>query len=92
MTTPHTPATDPDAATATPPQVSRMIVLMLANLALSALLTGLMLVFQEHLLDYQLAHLDLPAGPIRPPSARRCAPRCGPGCCPSRWSHSPTSG
>ena len=39
-----------------------MIVLMLANLALSALLAGLMLVFQEHLLDYQLAHLDVPAG------------------------------
>ena len=62
MTTPDTPATDPDAATATPPQVHRMIVLMLANLALSALLAGLMLVFQEQLLDYQLAHLDLAAG------------------------------
>ncbi|MFE9955145.1 hypothetical protein [Micromonospora sp. NPDC005299] len=62
MTTPDAPATDPDAATATPPQVRRMILLMLANLALSALLAGLMLVFQEQLLDYQLAHLDLPAG------------------------------
>ncbi|WP_446216352.1 hypothetical protein [Micromonospora sp. IBHARD004] len=58
MTTPDTP----DAATATPPLVQRMIVLMLANLALSALLAGLMLVFREQLLDYQLAHLDLPAG------------------------------
>ncbi|MEU8161957.1 hypothetical protein ACFY3B_03585 [Micromonospora parva] len=62
MTTPDTDATVPDAATATPPQVRRMIVLMLANLALSALLAGLMLVFQEHLLDYQLTHLDVPAG------------------------------
>ncbi|WP_319460116.1 hypothetical protein [Micromonospora sp. RTP1Z1] len=62
MTTPDAPAADPDAATATPPQVRRMIVLMFANLALSALLAGLMLVFQEQLLDYQLAHLDLPAG------------------------------
>ncbi|MFJ8580098.1 hypothetical protein [Micromonospora sp. NPDC093277] len=62
MTTPDTPVTDPDAATATPPQVRRMIVLMIANLALSALLAVLMLVFREQLLDYQLAHLDLPAG------------------------------
>lgn len=62
MTTPDAPATDPDAAPATPPHVRRMIVLMLANLALSALLAGLMLAFQEQLLDYQLAHLDLPAG------------------------------
>lgn len=62
MTTPDAPATDPDAAAATPPHVRRMIVLMLANLALSALLAGLILVFQEQLLDYRLAHLDLPAG------------------------------
>ncbi|MFG3301524.1 hypothetical protein [Micromonospora chersina] len=62
MTTPDAPATDPDAAAATPPHVRRMVVLMLANLALSALLAGLMLVFQEQLLDYRLAHLDLPAG------------------------------
>ncbi|MGW9195242.1 hypothetical protein [Micromonospora chersina] len=62
MTTPAAPATDPDAATATPPHVRRMIVLMLANLALSALLAGVILVFQEQLLDYRLAHLDLPAG------------------------------
>ncbi|MFG3581173.1 hypothetical protein [Micromonospora chersina] len=62
MTTPDAPATDPDAAAATPPHVRRMIVLMLANLALSALFAGLVLVFQEQLLDYQLAHLDLPAG------------------------------
>ncbi|WP_346535533.1 hypothetical protein [Micromonospora sp. DPT] len=62
MTTPDTAATDLDAATATPPQVPRMIVLMLANLALSALLAGLMLAFQEQLLDYQLAHLDVPTG------------------------------
>ncbi|MEU5527985.1 hypothetical protein ABZ744_13685 [Micromonospora chersina] len=62
MTTPDAPATDPDAATATPPHVRRMIVLMLANLALSALLAGVILVFQEQLLDYRLAHLDLPAG------------------------------
>lgn len=39
-----------------------MIVLVLANLALSALLAGLMLAFQEHLLDYQLTHIDVPAG------------------------------
>lgn len=39
-----------------------MIVLMLANLALSALLAGLMLALHEHLLDYQLAHLDVPVG------------------------------
>ncbi|MFG2107707.1 hypothetical protein [Micromonospora chersina] len=62
MTTPDAPTTDPDAAAATPPHVRRMVVLMLANLALSALLAGLMLVFQEQLLDYRLAHLDLPAG------------------------------
>ncbi|MEU9826269.1 hypothetical protein [Micromonospora chersina] len=62
MTTPDAPAADPDAATAPPPHVRRLIVFMLANLALSALLAGLMLVFQEQLLDYQLAHLDLPAG------------------------------
>ncbi|MET7372692.1 hypothetical protein [Micromonospora arida] len=62
MTTPDTDATDPDAATAMPAQVPRMIVLMLANLVLSALLAGLMLAFHEHLLDYQLAHLDVPAG------------------------------
>lgn len=62
MTTPDAPATDLDADAATPPHVRRMIVLMLANLALSTLLAGLVLVFQEHLLDYQLAHLDLPAG------------------------------
>ncbi|MFG3600880.1 hypothetical protein [Micromonospora chersina] len=62
MTTPDAPATDPDAATATPPHVRRMIVLMLANLALSAVFAGVILVFQEQLLDYRLAHLDLPAG------------------------------
>ncbi|MFU8875414.1 hypothetical protein [Micromonospora sp. SL4-19] len=62
MTTPDTSATDPDTATAMPPQVRRMIALMLANLALSALLAVLMLVFQEQLLDYEVAHLDLPAG------------------------------
>ncbi|MFG3299699.1 hypothetical protein [Micromonospora chersina] len=62
MTTPDAPATDPDADAATPPHVRRMIVLMLANLALSTLLAGVILVFQEQLLDYQLAHLDLPAG------------------------------
>ncbi|RLP94031.1 hypothetical protein [Micromonospora sp. CV4] len=58
MMTPSTAATDLDAATATPPQVPRMIVLMLANLALSGLLASLMLAFQEQLLDYQLADLD----------------------------------
>ncbi|MFG2167120.1 hypothetical protein [Micromonospora chersina] len=62
MTTPAAPATDPEAAAAPPPHVRRMIVLMLANLALSALFAGVILVFQEQLLDYRLAHLDLPAG------------------------------
>ncbi|MEU4477777.1 hypothetical protein AB0F68_06875 [Micromonospora sp. NPDC023966] len=62
MTTADASTTDPDAATARPPHVRRMIVLMLTNLALSALLAGLMLAFQEQLLDYQLAHLDLPDG------------------------------
>lgn len=41
--------------------IALLILLMLANLALSALLAGLMLAFQEHLLDYQLAHLNVPA-------------------------------
>ncbi|MGC3863031.1 hypothetical protein ACPSM1_22895 [Micromonospora chersina] len=62
MTTPDAPTTDPDAAAATPRHVRRMIVLMLANLALSAVFAGVILVFQEQLLDYRLAHLDLPAG------------------------------
>ncbi|MGW3608065.1 hypothetical protein [Micromonospora sp. NPDC005161] len=62
MTTPDIAATDLDAAAATPRQVPRMIVLMLANLVLSALLAGLMLAFQEQLLDYQLAHLDVSTG------------------------------
>jgi hypothetical protein len=61
MTTPNAPATEP-AGTVTPPHVRRMIVLMLANLALSALLAGLMLIFQEQLVNYQLAHQALPAG------------------------------
>ncbi|MGS2615890.1 hypothetical protein ACVCAH_15405 [Micromonospora sp. LZ34] len=45
-----------------PGLVHHMITLMLLNLGLTALLTTLVVVFQEQLLDYPLSHLDLPAG------------------------------
>lgn len=45
-----------------PAQLQHVITLLLVNLALSAVLAILFVVFHTSLIDYQLAHLGLPAG------------------------------
>ena len=45
---------------APPPELRRVVALLLANLGLSALLAVLFVVFHTSLVDYQIAHLNLP--------------------------------
>jgi hypothetical protein len=58
-----TAPTGGSAASANPPrELRRVITLLLVNLGLSTILALLFLVFHNALLDYQVAHLNLPPG------------------------------